>query len=587
MSEYPSFLFSWVYSVLMIIISFLFEFSTLSQVDPSEEITLLSIFHGIGLFLLSFFFSMALGVLFGLFTSLTLKHSSLSLFPSIETCLVALSAYTCYFLSNCLPTSGIVSLLFCGITLKHYAYHTMSRRTQKATKWIFATVAQLTENFIFVYLGMALFTSAPTRESAKVSSYVKPVFIVVSTIAVIATRYAAVFPLASIINFFHRHFGKHRTTRGEELPHSYQMMLFWAGLRGAVGVALAAGFKGENAHMLRFTVLVVVVVTVVVFGGTTAKMLEVLGIRTGVADEEGGESDDEEYPQTPGAIFIRGHPQSASGVMGSPGGYRNERGGAGRIGSHYIPSSGGRGGNNYWNHHQHQRGEHEPFNLASEDSDSDAEVLPLAPTHLQHDRHHHHHHSTGNGNGKHPLSIDPTASSDPHRTLPPGAPAGESSDNVPTSPAGENEGEAKWFQALDERYLLPLFSNATASRTFHARRARRSAANSTANLHGGHHSSSNLNLNLHHNSTGSLSRLGGGGGRGGGERGGSVSGESSMVHSPTESDDEGEPVELGVPLGLGRGGMDNQRVERPPQSPMASTPRAGGHRGSGSRERLE
>ena len=34
-------------------------------------------------------------------------------------------------------------------------------------------------------------------------------------------------------------------------------------------------------------------------------------------------------------------------------------------------------------------------------------------------------------------------------------------------------GEA-WFHAMDERYLLPLFSNAVASRTFHARRARAS-----------------------------------------------------------------------------------------------------------------
>lgn len=37
-------------------------------------------------------------------------------------------------------------------------------------------------------------------------------------------------------------------------------------------------------------------------------------------------------------------------------------------------------------------------------------------------------------------------------------------------------GEGKWFQAIDERYLLPLFSNATASRTFHARRARRNVS---------------------------------------------------------------------------------------------------------------
>ena len=38
-------------------------------------------------------------------------------------------------------------------------------------------------------------------------------------------------------------------------------------------------------------------------------MLEVLGIRMGVVDEEGTESNDEEgfgaYPQTSGAIFIR------------------------------------------------------------------------------------------------------------------------------------------------------------------------------------------------------------------------------------------------------------------------------------------
>lgn len=104
-----------------------------------------------------------------------------------------------------------------------------------------------------------------------------------------ATRYAAVFPLSEIINFFHRVGGQ----RHEELPHSYQMMLFWAGLRGAVGVALAAGFKGPNAAALRTTVLVVVVLTVIIFGGTTARMLEVLGIKVGV-EEDGASSDDEE-----------------------------------------------------------------------------------------------------------------------------------------------------------------------------------------------------------------------------------------------------------------------------------------------------
>ena len=111
---------------------------------------------------------------------------------------------------------------------------------------------------------------------------------IAAQIAVIATRYLAVFPLASIINFVHRARGQ----RHDELPHSYQMMLFWAGLRGAVGVALSNGFQGENAAALRTTVLVVVVLTVIMFGGTTARMLEVMGIKVGV-EEEGSSGDDE------------------------------------------------------------------------------------------------------------------------------------------------------------------------------------------------------------------------------------------------------------------------------------------------------
>jgi sodium/hydrogen exchanger-like protein 6/7 len=68
-------------------------------------------------------------------------------------------------------------------------------------------------------------------------------------------------------------------------------MLFWAGLRGAVGVALAAGLQSPNGPVLRATVLVVVVLTVIIFGGTTARMLEILNIKTGVVEEI--DSDDE------------------------------------------------------------------------------------------------------------------------------------------------------------------------------------------------------------------------------------------------------------------------------------------------------
>ena len=160
----------------------------------------------------------------------------------------------------------------------------MSRRTQLTTKYLFQVLAQLSENFIFIYLGLSLFTEKNLQ--------FKPLLIIVTVIGICIARWAAVFPLSRLINWFIRYRAKRRGKDvADELPYSYQAMLFWAGLRGAVGVALAAGMTGENAWALKATVLVVVVLTVIIFGGTTARMLEILGIRTGVVEEI--DSDDE------------------------------------------------------------------------------------------------------------------------------------------------------------------------------------------------------------------------------------------------------------------------------------------------------
>lgn len=240
----------------------------------------ISILKGVGIFFVSFIVSLVIGVFVGVIAALLLKHSHLRRYPHIETCVILLVAYASYLFSNGCRMSGIVSLIFCGITLKHYAYYNMSRRTQLSTKYIFQTLAQLSENFIFIYLGISLFT--------EVDFVFKPLLILVTTLAVCAARYLAVFPISRLVNAILRH--RHEQG-GEELPHSYQMMLFWAGLRGAVGVALAAGIEGEYAPSLKATILVVVVLTVIVFGGTTSRMLEILGIRTGVVEEL--DSDDE------------------------------------------------------------------------------------------------------------------------------------------------------------------------------------------------------------------------------------------------------------------------------------------------------
>lgn len=262
-----------------------------------------SFFEGIGLFLMSFTVSTIIGILIGILVALLLKHTHIRRYPQIETCLVLLFAYESYFFSNGAHMSGIVLLLFCGITLKHYAFYNMSRRTQIATKYIFQLLAQMLENFIFIYLGLSLFT--------EVELVFKPLLIIVTFILICVARWLAVFPLSRLLNWLHhsrvaraarRHSGIDPAllTSSDEISHSYQMMIFWAGLRGAVGVALAMGIQGEAKWTLLATVLVVVVLTVILFGGTTASMLEILGIRIGCVDD--AELDDEfdlEAPRVP------------------------------------------------------------------------------------------------------------------------------------------------------------------------------------------------------------------------------------------------------------------------------------------------
>ncbi|TVY65714.1 Endosomal/prevacuolar sodium/hydrogen exchanger [Lachnellula suecica] len=410
-------------------------------------LTIISLLEGIGIFLAVFFGSLIIGVAVGIGTALALKYTYVRRFPKIESCMIVLIAYASYFFSNGLHMSGIVTLLFCGITLKHYAYYNMSRRTQLTTKYLFQVLAQLSENFIFIYLGLSLFTETKLQ--------FKPLFIIVTVIGICVARWAAVFPLSRMINWFIRYRAKSRGKEAaEELPYSYQAMLFWAGLRGAVGVALAAGMTGENAWALKATVLVVVVLTVIIFGGTTARMLEIMGIRTGVVEEI--DSDDEfDIEAVPGGSYYKnsgtgiGHVPRRSGSPIAMNGM-NGRGGAergsyasGNSSPHNRPSSLSRKSS------RNGRGETESeqdllradIGLES-DVESDTSDLPPAVK------------RSPSGRSAFPESDAST----PYPT------SGSASHDAPTITAagafnqlihGTAEDHAAWFKQLDEGFIKP------------------------------------------------------------------------------------------------------------------------------------
>ncbi|KAG4305022.1 hypothetical protein PORY_001697 [Pneumocystis oryctolagi] len=249
-------------------------FGTLQQFYH-KKMQVFDIFFGFVNFFVSFIISLVIGTVISILTALMLKHSHIRRFPHIESCIIILMAYASYLFSNGCHMSGIVSLLFCAITLKHYAFHNMSIQTQISTKFLFKTLSQLSENFIFIYLGISLFTQE--------NLVYKPLLILVTIFSVCISRYIVVFPISKLINIIS---GSSNSFFSDKLPKSYQIMLFWSGLRGAVGVALTEGFKGDSTETLKATVLVVVVLTVIIFGGTAPQILEIVGIRIGIFQNE-------------------------------------------------------------------------------------------------------------------------------------------------------------------------------------------------------------------------------------------------------------------------------------------------------------
>ncbi|NWH71472.1 SL9A6 protein, partial [Piaya cayana] len=233
--------------------------------DNSHTFDVTAMFKSIGIFLGIFSGSFAMGAATGVFLSklsLTFfnvtKFTKLREFPLLETGLFFLMSWSTFLLAE----ACVVAVLFCGITQAHYTYNNLSTESQHRTKQLFELLNFLAENFIFSYMGLALFTFQ--------NHVFNPTFVVGAFLAIFLGRAANIYPLSFLLNL-----GR-RNKIGTNLQH----MMMFAGLRGAMAFALAIRDTATYARQMMFsTTLLIVFFTVWVFGGGTTAMLSCLNIR--------------------------------------------------------------------------------------------------------------------------------------------------------------------------------------------------------------------------------------------------------------------------------------------------------------------
>lgn len=219
-------------------------------------------------FLETFVGSLSAGVGVGFTSALLFKYAGLDIenLQNLECCLFVLFPYFSYMLAEGLGLSGIVSILFTGIVMKHYSFSNLSDGSQRFVSAFFHLISSLAETFVFIYMGFDI--------AMEQHSWSHVGFIFFSILFIGVARAANVFSCAYFVNM-----GR---PADRKIPPNHQKALWYSGLRGAMAFALALQSvhdlpEGHGQTIFTATTAIVVL-TVLLIGGSTGTMLEALQV---------------------------------------------------------------------------------------------------------------------------------------------------------------------------------------------------------------------------------------------------------------------------------------------------------------------
>ncbi|KAL6759442.1 Sodium/hydrogen exchanger family-domain-containing protein [Haematococcus lacustris] len=232
------------------------------------EVTVSSVFAGIGMFVGIFLGSVAMGIVIGLLAALLFRSRWLASREdgNAEVGIVLVVAFISFLGAQAAHLSGICSILFCGMVMRRYVRPNLSSTACTKIDSLFKTMAALFELFLFVYIGLTLFL---VPEHYNIWAYTALVLIALGL-----SRAANILPCAAIVNHL-----RHPHLR---MPAKHQFMMWWAGLRGAMAFALSVQASedfGAAGEVMKTCTFYVIFITVLVNGGSCAHLIERLDLK--------------------------------------------------------------------------------------------------------------------------------------------------------------------------------------------------------------------------------------------------------------------------------------------------------------------
>lgn len=181
------------------------------------------IFESVFLFFVNFLVSFIVGAAVALLISLVLKKvssSSSSNRYNFEATAIILGPWVCYLVSEAMSMSGIVSALFCGIFMARYAQPNLSDLSKAVVGRGYSVVAHAAETLVFIFLGIGLLSfDLPFKQTGTILSIGSVAFCLIG-------RALNVLLNCGLLNQFRSH----------KLSFKMQFVLWFGGLRGAIGI---------------------------------------------------------------------------------------------------------------------------------------------------------------------------------------------------------------------------------------------------------------------------------------------------------------------------------------------------------------
>jgi len=191
----------------------------------------------------------------------------------IELTISLVLAYGTYLLADRVHASGIIATVVAGIVLGTYGRRIgMPQRTFDALDTTWEFIAFLLTALVFLLIGTAI-TFGQLREAAAAIAWGVAAILIGRAIVVYAVLGLAARAL-------------HALRRGPGIRTSWLHVLFWAGLRGAIAVALALSLPADLPDRARLQGMAfgITLFTLLVQGSTTDLLLRRLRI---ASDGEG------------------------------------------------------------------------------------------------------------------------------------------------------------------------------------------------------------------------------------------------------------------------------------------------------------